>query len=1247
MKDSKKVLAVFLAIIMMITFLPTETAEAATTKISKCKVSISKTSYNYTGSACKPKVVVKYKNKTLKNGKDYKVAYSNNVNPGTATVKITGKGKYSGTVKKIFKIKNTLSVTLSKKTYTYSGKANKPKLTVKSGKAKLASKYYSATYKNNVKAGTAQVIVKGKGKYKGKNALVTFKIAAKSLTKTTVSLSEESYNYSGNENKPTVTVKDGKKVLKRGTDYSVSYANNINVGTATVKVTGKGNYTGSVTKQFSIIAPEEPNNPDTPVNPENPVTPDTPAALTIQENSGILIMDQQHQITVLSHEGDVTYESSNANVARVDGSGMISTSGAGTADITVRDSHSSVSFTVKVVDFDFSQSGMELVPGETLQLRLIKGEGSCEYTWRSSDTEIVTVDQTGLITAVVGRGGTAQIRLEVDTLNGKAYSRGAEVKVVPIASIYNVEKTGSSYAAASGTAKAIANNMDFSLNLVEGGLDTAGENGNAFWHNTGLSTVYYGGYNYYFVSDTWNNRVLIYKVPETVTWGLDNHNVNQSQYLYCILGQTSINGSKAGYKLNELNWPNEAVAAVVGNQIKLFVTDTSNNRILVWDDLLSAIESKTAESGVHYAPSADYSIMEKCDVNKVNYNTMTDKKLVNVHESGIKWPWAVWTDGTRLMCTSTSDGYLLIWDTLPSKSDKYPDKVIYTGGTIRTIACKDNYVLLGDHNIQTADNRNVAGLKILDDYSIFNYTAINDNADSSKKLFDYAELSLKTSDVNANVYTYTESGGHQPSAAFLTRNLIIANGNTLNAGTLLLSHIGAIEVYKDGKIDGQNDKPDYYIGGGAVDDDRLYYFTSADYAPVIVDHNGNLYNSMGNRGIIAGYKAGTLPSEPANMSAEEVSQQNGDVFIYNGEYYFNNSAKGVLEKHCTAIPNVWIGSENVTDDAYKKTYRYQNCMVSSDGKHLVASSDCGTGSVLMLWKNIPDESEAKPDVVYEFTFRDTLNDTAIYNNGTTTMLITGGRDSIIIWNDINKVLDGGTPDIYYRGKVGSVSVREIQSFAYDGTYFYLSDQNGIYIFQGIPAANQQPVSTLNYGGNKIDVTTCDNGTTYLAIASEQPTIYTREEALKNGSKFVIKGAVREVVDGLVGNQKGGTRIYRKIDNCTFNGIGSVIVTKEGKVVVADTGFGRVLMWDSITEAVNEGNTNAKSATRIELGYGGNCYDIFHVLEADSSTDYHSMISDPIPNNSANTFFRPSSLAYDGTYLWVGDFKFSGGIKRIN
>lgn len=47
---------------------------------------------------------MKYNGKTLKSGTDYTVSYSSNKNVGTATVKITGKGQYGGTVSKIFKI---------------------------------------------------------------------------------------------------------------------------------------------------------------------------------------------------------------------------------------------------------------------------------------------------------------------------------------------------------------------------------------------------------------------------------------------------------------------------------------------------------------------------------------------------------------------------------------------------------------------------------------------------------------------------------------------------------------------------------------------------------------------------------------------------------------------------------------------------------------------------------------------------------------------------------------------------------------------------------------------------------------------------------------------------------------------------------------------------------------------------------------------------------------------------------------
>ena len=59
--------------------------------------------------------------------------------------------------------------------------------------------------------------------------------------------------YSGKAIKPTVTVKDGDKKLVNGTDYTVSYKNNTNIGTATVTITGKENYTGTKTLTFKIV----------------------------------------------------------------------------------------------------------------------------------------------------------------------------------------------------------------------------------------------------------------------------------------------------------------------------------------------------------------------------------------------------------------------------------------------------------------------------------------------------------------------------------------------------------------------------------------------------------------------------------------------------------------------------------------------------------------------------------------------------------------------------------------------------------------------------------------------------------------------------------------------------------------------------------------------------------------------------------------------------------------------------------
>lgn len=69
----------------------------------------------------------------------------------------------------------------------------------------------------------------------------------------TVMLSKTSYTYDGKSKKPAVTVKDSKGNKIAGSNYTVSYSKNKNVGTASVKVTFKGNYSGSVTKSFTIL----------------------------------------------------------------------------------------------------------------------------------------------------------------------------------------------------------------------------------------------------------------------------------------------------------------------------------------------------------------------------------------------------------------------------------------------------------------------------------------------------------------------------------------------------------------------------------------------------------------------------------------------------------------------------------------------------------------------------------------------------------------------------------------------------------------------------------------------------------------------------------------------------------------------------------------------------------------------------------------------------------------------------------
>ncbi len=227
---------------------------------------------------------IKDGNHTLKLGEDYKISsYENNKSVGTAKINIVGIGAYSGKVTISFPIvakelngtimykaeNGTVTALLPDQEYNYkdatsskgytfdfTSVATDKKLVVidENGKP-VSTDNYTVTYADNKAAGTATITVEGKGGYK-LNAVNTFKIVPAKLSKVVSNFKVKTgtYNYTGEAIEPELTVdaKDDTYKLVKDVDYKVEYSDNVNVGTAKVKLVGLGNYAGAVTETSDI-----------------------------------------------------------------------------------------------------------------------------------------------------------------------------------------------------------------------------------------------------------------------------------------------------------------------------------------------------------------------------------------------------------------------------------------------------------------------------------------------------------------------------------------------------------------------------------------------------------------------------------------------------------------------------------------------------------------------------------------------------------------------------------------------------------------------------------------------------------------------------------------------------------------------------------------------------------------------------------------------------------------------------------
>lgn len=285
-----------------------------------------------------------------------------------------------------------------------------------------------------------------------------------------------------------------------------------------------------------------------------------------------------------------------------------------------------------------------------------------------------------------------------------------------------------------------------------------------------------------------------------------------------------------------------------------------------------------------------------------------------------------------------------------------------------------------------------------------------------------------------------------------------------------------------------------------------------------------------------------------------------------------------------ARPDFAIGSPDLRTNTLLTNYFVTNPVPVTDGRSLFVSSDFDRR--LSVWKRLPDQSGARPDLVYRLPEGGWQS--AVHGG----VLALAGREALVVWR---RLPFGQKPDLYVRRSLGSVVFGELRGVALDDRYLYVGDKRAgkVYVFEGIPSPSSEPKLTLSVPG----VTRLSSDGTYLAV--------NRTEG--EGSRVWIY----RVADLASPPRQVPAR---------FN-LPEMALVARGALLVAETPANRVHVWKDVSSALAGREPDAV------LGAPGR---------------------EPVaPSIARDRLFWPGALAFDGSYLWVGEFKFSGRLLRYS
>ena len=562
--------------------------------------------------------------------------------------------------------------------------------------------------------------------------------------------------------------------------------------------------------------------------------------------------------------------------------------------------------------------------------------------------------------------------------------------------------------------------------------------------------------------------------------------------------------------------------------VRLLMADRGNNRVLIWN---------TIPNG-NVPPDL---VLGQKDFRAYDSGTGQDQ---------MNWPVTVRTDGRRVIVADTNNDRLLIWNNFPVTNGQPADLVIR------------NTDLRWPWGLWTDGNRLAVSSTSNSSVLIWNTFPTADTTPYSIKVTANGQLGTPRT-ITSNGQSLIV-GDHNPRVPGESAGII---GNFV-WNTFPTAAGQPADFFYSEPVDSRFG----WLQGAFAPDGRLY----------MISRRLHLWNSM----ITA---ASDLPDASSSGSFE--GGDGTDLLIANGRLYLSlyNGHRilvyNTLPSSLDQAPDFAIGSPAVNTNPINIGYRLNNPVPATDGRSLWVTSDFDRK--MFVWRNIPDDSGARPDFVYNLQAQ--IWDNTVHGN---TLAMAGGS-TVYIWNRLPR--NGELPDVTISGRIGNIQLQSLRGVAMDDRYFYLSDEQAgkIYVFEGVPTASSSPRYTLDLSRpQRLSV----NGS-YLTALSEQANailFYRLNDLQAPPIQLSWPGRFNLPADVLMPN---------------------------GGLVVADLGFGRVQIWNRLEDALALRSPDILLGTRT--------------------------ISELTQETARDKLHRPATLAFDGSYLWVGEFKFSHRLIRFD